>query len=281
MDEPRIQLRNPWLAAVLGYLIPGAGHVYQGRYFKGALYFLCILGTFLWGMSLGEWKVVYFRRDATETTYGYLAQILAGLPALPALVQAKRYQQPGNEPQISLAEPLSAPFEGTLTERTEGGDSVETRLSGTIELEPFRGQLGTALVQGRFVGTKNGEGAVELPLSGEFRMDRPIQADEQRRLEVRLSGGRGFLEGGIPRSFRNWFEVPPSDEILQDLNGRLGKRYELAKVFTWIAGLLNILAIWDALEGPAYGYGHEEERSGGRDSKKRKDEEPEEDEKAA
>jgi hypothetical protein len=34
--------------------------------------------------------------------------------------------------------------------------------------------------------------------------------------------------------------------------------FELALVFTWIAGLLNILAVWDALEGPAYGYGDEE-----------------------
>ena len=31
----------------------------------------------------------------------------------------------------------------------------------------------------------------------------------------------------------------------------------MAMVFTWIAGLLNILAIWDAVEGPAFGYGDE------------------------
>ena len=39
----------------------------------------------------------------------------------------------------------------------------------------------------------------------------------------------------------------------------MGKFFELAKIFTWIAGLLNILAVWDAFEGPAYGYGDEEE----------------------
>ena len=31
-----------------------------------------------------------------------------------------------------------------------------------------------------------------------------------------------------------------------------GSRFELGVVFTMIAGLLNILAIYDALEGPAY-----------------------------
>ena len=29
-------------------------------------------------------------------------------------------------------------------------------------------------------------------------------------------------------------------------------------MFTWIAGLLNLMAIWDAYDGPAYGYGDEE-----------------------
>ena len=31
----------------------------------------------------------------------------------------------------------------------------------------------------------------------------------------------------------------------------------MGAVFTLIAGLLNILAIWDAFEGPAYGFGDE------------------------
>jgi hypothetical protein len=31
----------------------------------------------------------------------------------------------------------------------------------------------------------------------------------------------------------------------------------MALVFTWVAGLLNLLAIWDAADGPAYAYGDE------------------------
>ena len=48
--------------------------------------------------------------------------------------------------------------------------------------------------------------------------------------------------------------------MLQGLNGRLTKRFGMALVFTWIAGLLNILAIWDAVQGPAYGYDDEQRK---------------------
>ena len=33
MSDPRINLKNRHWAAVLAFLIPGAGHAYQGRYF--------------------------------------------------------------------------------------------------------------------------------------------------------------------------------------------------------------------------------------------------------
>ncbi len=68
-----------------------------------------------------------------------------------------------------------------------------------------------------------------------------------------------MIEGTIPRPFLDHFQVPLTDEALQHLNGKLGKQYELALVYTWIAGLLNLLAVWDAAAGPAYGYGDEEE----------------------
>ena len=45
---------------------------------------------------------------------------------------------------------------------------------------------------------------------------------------------------------------------LDRLHGKLSQHFDIACVFTWIAGLLNLMAIWDAYEGPAYGYGDEE-----------------------
>ncbi|MFN9825440.1 MAG: hypothetical protein ACK58J_14935, partial [Planctomyces sp.] len=38
--------------------------------------------------------------------------------------------------------------------------------------------------------------------------------------------------------------------------------YDVAAVLTWIAGLLNLMAIWDAAQGPAYGYGDEDRGEG-------------------
>ena len=49
-----VDLRNPYLAALLAWLIPGAGHFYQRRRAKGALFCICILGTFLFGLGLGS-----------------------------------------------------------------------------------------------------------------------------------------------------------------------------------------------------------------------------------
>ena len=72
----------------------------------------------------------------------------------------------------------------------------------------------------------------------------------------------GRLRGSIPRSFLDRFEAPPDEEdrnldraYLLEWHRQLGKFYELAMTFTMIAGLLNILVILDAVEGPAYGFG--------------------------
>ena len=44
----------------------------------------------------------------------------------------------------------------------------------------------------------------------------------------------------------------PPQEGINGLYPRLGKLVEVGWVYTVIAGLLNILAIYDAYEGPAY-----------------------------
>lgn len=60
----------------------------------------------------------------------------------------------------------------------------------------------------------------------------------------------------------DWFMAPPevsSDDSRQDrpdeldkLHGRLHRFFELGTVYTMIAGLLNVLAIYDACGGPAF-----------------------------
>jgi hypothetical protein len=49
-DGEPLDLRNRALAAVLAWLIPGAGHYYQRRYLKAAIFFFAIMSTFGLGM---------------------------------------------------------------------------------------------------------------------------------------------------------------------------------------------------------------------------------------
>src|SRR3954471_17774396 len=53
-----IDLRDPWLAAFLAWLVPGLGHMYQRRWGKGGLFMTCILATFFYGLWLGGGRVV-------------------------------------------------------------------------------------------------------------------------------------------------------------------------------------------------------------------------------
>jgi hypothetical protein len=154
MNEPNVTLRDPLKAAFLAWLIPGWGHLYQGRKGKAVLYASCILGLYLMGMLMGEWKIVYWRwvsplNNPEKFCIYYLGQFWVGLPALPALIQ------------------------GTL--QHFGHD----------------------------------------PIFG------------------------GFL-------------AEPPQIVLNGLHPRLGKLVEIGTIYTTIAGLLNILAIYDAYEGPAY-----------------------------
>ena len=101
--EKTVDLRDPLLAAFLAWLIPGLGHLYQKRTAKAALFFVCIMGTFLYGLYLGSsnektdngrtigWgRVVYFCWRENDKRLPYLCQVGIGLPALPAVVQSMR-----------------------------------------------------------------------------------------------------------------------------------------------------------------------------------------------
>src|SRR5881394_3468410 len=93
-----IDLKDPRLAAFLAWLVPGLGHMYQGRTGKGVLIFVCIIGTFYYGLYIGGGRVVYastadvFSKQFLER-WQYICQVGTGLPALPALVQRERLRE--------------------------------------------------------------------------------------------------------------------------------------------------------------------------------------------
>ena len=82
-----IDMGNPWLAAILAWLIPGLGHIYQRRFMKATIYAVCILGTFYTGMALGGNHPVYFAWEGEDLRWQYIPQAGVGLPALPAYLQ--------------------------------------------------------------------------------------------------------------------------------------------------------------------------------------------------
>lgn len=103
--DVEIDLRDPYLAALLAWLVPGAGHCYQRRYSKAILFAVCILGTYFFGLALGEGKVVYASWNQVERRWQYPLQLGVGLPSAAALVQRMRV----NRDQEPLLGGLMAP----------------------------------------------------------------------------------------------------------------------------------------------------------------------------
>ena len=81
--EEVIDLKDPIVAAVLGWLVPGLGHIYQGRTRKGVLFMVTILGTFFYGLFISDGRAVYASWAEGDKRYPYLCQVCVGLPALP------------------------------------------------------------------------------------------------------------------------------------------------------------------------------------------------------
>jgi hypothetical protein len=192
-----IDLRDPWLAAFLAWLVPGLGHMYQRRWGKGGLFMTCIMGTFFYGLWLGGGRVVYASFREGDVHYAYLCQVGAGLPALPAVVQAMRVGGPN--PKAPLFDDVMAP--------------------------PM---ISNQIVPIAWINQQR----IDHPGDPEFEPERFSQLDERYyRYE--------------PRERRY-----DADQLGQ-WHYKYGAYFDLGTVFTMIAGLLNILVIWDAFGGPA------------------------------
>ena len=279
MKDPRLQLKNPVVAAFLAFAIPGAGHWYQGRRFKATIYSVCILTIFVWGMILGGGQPVYsqliYRADGPAPTaqlhasplrmkfsFGYAAQVIVGAPAWPALIQEMRMRNV--EAKINWIDAtIESDFQGMLS--SGFGSRTSEIVNGTIKLVPAN-ENGSSVVTGTLHAVLADGTKQDLPLTGEIQLGREVFGAPRREVRCEVLGQnedghevRLGLEGTVGRSFINWFQAPRDTLELDQLNGELSQKFDIGSVFTWIAGLLNLMAIWDAAEGPAYGYGDEEE----------------------
>jgi hypothetical protein len=93
VDGQLVDLRNRPLAALLAWLIPGAGHFYQRRNAKAAIYFTSIMLTWIIGFSLGGYHVVYASWQPGDKRWHYVLQAGMGAAALPALIQSKHMNE--------------------------------------------------------------------------------------------------------------------------------------------------------------------------------------------
>lgn len=291
MRDPRINLKDPWVAALLAWLVPGAGHFYQGRVFKGAIYSVCILGLFLSGWAMADWSAVQppdVRNPTANKTLllKYTAQLGVGAPSLFGLAQSRRFASEGNTFTTRLEEPVESEFQGVwlpeqfphaggadlriLLQRIRGShDDVEysdwpldagVPAEGRISLEPAQTQLGGQTIRAAFTGSIEGQPA-DLKLE-HVTLEEPIRSHPRRRVfmvarDPQTEQVRGILVASFPRPFLNRVAVPMSPREENQLHARHGNFLEIWMVFTWIAGLLNMLAVWDAFDGPAYAYGDE------------------------
>ncbi|TWU56946.1 hypothetical protein Poly51_28650 [Rubripirellula tenax] len=111
VDGKEVNLRNRPLAALLAWLIPGAGHVYQGRTTKGCLFFVCIMSAWILGFALGGGHVVYASWQPGDKRWHYFLQAGVGAVALPAMIQGDRMRKATANGRTSPAyEPLWGGF---------------------------------------------------------------------------------------------------------------------------------------------------------------------------
>jgi len=102
--EEQIDLRTPWLAGALAWLVPGAGHLYQRRYFKGVIIGVSIWSVLISGLFFGSYReeltngmtrchfarnVYCSWRDGDKRLY-FIPQACVGAIAIPAWLQSRR-----------------------------------------------------------------------------------------------------------------------------------------------------------------------------------------------
>lgn len=168
-DPPIPPVKIDLLAALLSYLIPGLGQVYQGRVGKGLLFFGGLYLLFFYGMWMGQWRNVW-------------------LPDADGL------------PPVALA----------------GQD-----LGGAAKAVSYRPQF-----LGQFwIGTAAWPAVYQYIVYDRAKDAGPIFGK---------------------------FERTPDEKELNDLQRNGNKRWDLGWVYTVIAGVLNLLVIYDALAGPMF-----------------------------
>ena len=82
-----LDLKNPYVAALLGWIVPGMGHFYQGRTAKAITIFVAVTMLFISGYQMGGGKVVYCSFTSEDFRWQFVGQFFLGSAAVPAVIQ--------------------------------------------------------------------------------------------------------------------------------------------------------------------------------------------------
>ncbi len=183
-DGTTIDLANPALAAFLSWLVPGLGQLYQGRWFKGTVFMVSLMATFLAGLWIGGGTVVYASWRPGDRRLEFIGQAGIGVAAIPSLVQA-------------------ALVSGSAKQPLGYGWFAPPLLRGQEVSETYRQQV---IASDPEIGPEDFAGM---------------------RFTPRQPGDQSSL----------W-------------RRRLGRHFDFGTLYTTLAGLLNLLVIYDAWAGP-------------------------------
>lgn len=173
-QEPKLELRNGALAGALEWLVPGAGHWYQGRRFKAIIYGVSVWTLLVAGLAMGSFR---------------------------------------------------APVPGG-----DGVESLQFARSAYCSWRP--GDRRLAFIPQACVGV------VALPAIFQARF--PKDAD-----------GSFWSTAFAPPAIATDVAERPNQPTLNEIAGRLHSWFDLSTLYTLTAGLLNLLAIFDAIAGPS------------------------------
>jgi hypothetical protein len=201
------------LAGVLSYLVPGLGQIMQGRVVKGALFLVCIYALFFYGIYLGTGSVTLNQRTFRASGVVYLPDVSESNAPSPGLQRLGNNLY--NRPQ----------FAGQFWVGVAAWPAIVQYLKYDRDAH------------------KEVEDLYDRAES--HQASDPPEADDLRRKAIEK-------EQQLAHPLLGNFEREPSQASLNAVHNAGDKRLELAWVFTVIAGVLNILVIYDAVAGPAH-----------------------------
>jgi hypothetical protein len=218
------------LAGVLSYLVPGLGQIYQGRVGKGVLFLVCIYTLFFYGLLyLGSGSVQAGQRTYRLNGNVYLPDTTppseGASPASPGVLINNLY----NRPQFLGQFWVGVAAWPAIIQYLHFNKAFVADLDRKID--EFYREADNAAQE-----NKRANAGTDEPGGSPARFLQQAEELERKRRHPILGT----------------FQQEPSAADINMVHNASDKRLELGWVYTVIAGVLNIMVIYDAIAGPAF-----------------------------